>query len=152
METMNKKVLFLFFLMMSLAACSTTKNRGLTEAIPLKVIGTYEGEANIEGDTMKVSIFDVETEKLSTYKNVKPCTGGNRIPVYFDTDMKNEGAEYCAFIYSDEITFRKDNGGGLYMREIAVFKYLQTTGNVYFDIPLKYFGYKPFAAWTHEID
>jgi len=149
---MNNKLLFLFLLILSLSACSTTKNQGLTEAIPFKITGTYEGEANIDGDIMKVSIFGVKTDKLSTYKNVRPLTGGNRVPVYFDTDMENEGAEYCAFIYSDEIAFRRDDGAGWYIREIAVFKYLQETGNIYFDIPLKYFGYKPFKAWTYQMD
>ena len=146
---MNNKV-FLFFLLISLSACSTTKNQGLTEAIPLKITGIYEGEANIDGNIMKVSIFGVKMEKLSTYKNVKPLTGGNYIPVYFDTDMENEGAEYCAFIYSDEIAFRKDDGAGWYIREMAVLPYRKETGNLYFDIPLKYFEYKPFSAWTHK--
>ena len=99
---------------------------------------------------MKVSIFGVETDKLSTYKNVKPLTGGNHVPVYFDTDMESEGAEYCAVIYADEITFRRDIGIGWYTREIAVFQYLQEAGDVTFDIPLKYFGYKPFKAWTYQ--
>ena len=145
---MNNKVLFLFFLILLLPACATTKNQSLTEAIPLKITGAYDGEVNIDGDIMKVSIFGVETEKLSTYKNVKPLTGGNRIPVYFDTDMENEGAEYCAFIYADEIAFRQDDGAGWHIREIAIFTFLKEAGNVYFDIPLKYFGYKPFKAWT----
>ncbi|MCK5259900.1 MAG: hypothetical protein KAJ70_02460 [Candidatus Omnitrophica bacterium] len=148
---MNAKILFLFLLALSLSACAT-KNQSLTEAIPLKIKGIYEGEANIDGDIMKVSILGVETEKLSTYKNVRPLTGGNRVPVYFDTDMENEGAEYCAFIYADEITFRRDDGVGWHLREIAVLSYLEETGNVYFDIPLKYFRYKPFRAWTRRMN
>ena len=147
---MNNKFLLLCFLILLLSACSTTKNQGLTEAIPLKITGTYEGEVNIDGDIMKVGIFGVETGKLSTYKNVKPLTGGSCVPVYFDTDMENEGAEYCAFIYSDEIAFRKDDGVGWYIREMAVLPYRKEAENLYFDIPLKYFEYKPFSAWTHK--
>ena len=147
---MNNKVLFLFLLVLSLSACSTTKNQGLIEAISLKITGAYEGEADIDGDIMRVSIFGIRTEKLSTYKNVKPLSGGNRVPVYFDTDMEKDGAEYCAFIYSDEIAFRKDDGVGWHLREMAVFPYRKEAGNLYFDIPLKYFEYKPFRAWTHK--
>ncbi|MCK5179591.1 MAG: hypothetical protein KAR32_08680 [Candidatus Omnitrophica bacterium] len=148
----NSKVLFAFLLVLTLSACAAKKEQGLTEAIPLRITGTYEGNANIDGDTMKISLFGVETGRLSTYKNVKPLTGGNRVPVYFDTDMESEGAEYCAFIYADEVAFRRDDGVGWYIREIAVLDYFREEGNVYFDIPLKHFEFKPFKAWTYKMD
>ena len=149
---MNGKNSILFLLILLLPACSTTKQQKLTEATPFKITGAYEGEAAINGDSMRVSIFQAPTDKLSTYRNVRPLIGGNRIPICFETDIENEEAEYCAFVYSDEVTFRKGDGFGLYIKEIGVFQYLQETGNIYFDIPLRYFEYKPFTAWTSRIN
>ena len=149
---MKNKALLLLLLIMPLSACITTKNQMLTKAVSLKIEGAYEGEAIIDGDLMKVSISGIETDRLSTYKNVKPLTGGNRVLLYFDTDIKEPGAEYCAFIYSDEIAFRKGDRVGWYIKETAVLKYFEETGNIYFDIPLKYFEYKPFKAWTRKMD
>ncbi|MBN1869766.1 MAG: hypothetical protein JW847_04220 [Candidatus Omnitrophica bacterium] len=149
---MDHRILWLVFLFFSLSACSTAKNQGLTEAIPLRITGEYEGEADIEGDVMNVVLFGVAAQNLSAYKNVKPLTGGNHIPLYFDTDMKEEGAEYGAFIYSDEIALKQDIGVGWHIKELTVLPYRKELGNIYFNIPLKYFGYKPFRAWTQKSD
>lgn len=149
---MKNKILILFLLIMPLSACATTKDQKLTEAISLMITGAYKGEAIIEGDLMKVSLSGIETDRLSTYRNVKPLTGGNRVLLYFDTDMEEDGAEYCAFIYSDEVVFRKNEVSGWYINEMAVLKYFKQTGNIYFSIPLEHFEYKPFKAWTHRMD
>jgi hypothetical protein len=137
----------------TLASCATTpKQEKLTEAVPLHIQGTYDGRADIENNLMRVTVSSPKMENLSSYRNVRPLTGGNHVLVYFDTDPEIEGAEYAAFIYSDEISFRKRDMVDWYIQELTTISYELKGGDIRFDVPLKYFDYKPFKAWTQRVD
>jgi hypothetical protein len=150
MRKVVNKGFFLLILLLLFSAC-TGKPKGLTRAVDLKITGDYEGWAYADEKFLKISLFGTPTRDLSHYKNVRPLIGGNYIPVYFDTDMQEEGAEYAAFIFADQIALKWDDGAGWYNRELKILSYRRASEGIMFDIPLKYFRYKPFMVWTEAI-
>ena len=146
----HSKFILLCLVVFSFSACATARDKKLTEAIPLSIIGAYEGNVSIKDETMKITIFNISTEGLSSYKNVRPLTGGNRVLLFFDTDLEIPHAEYCAFIYSDEVVFRKGGRVDWYIKEIATLEYVKESGDIHFNIPSAYFDYKPFKVWTQK--
>jgi len=147
---MKKHILFFPLVAFVCSSCTTATPPKLTEAIPLKIGGIYRGAADLEGDAMHVTLHDVDTAQLTEYRNVKPLTGGSRILVYFDTDPENLAAEYCIFIYAEKISFRKSKEEGWYSQELTTLEYVVEDGDLTFDLPLEYFDYKPFKAWSFK--
>lgn len=85
--------------------------------------GTYPGTVTRGAENTVVQIQEVDTSVLSSYSDVKPYTGGNRVFVYFDTNSATKGAEYCLFVYRDNWTLRKQTQPGFFGAEVG-------TGNI----------------------
>ncbi|MFX0200907.1 MAG: hypothetical protein ACFFCW_32715 [Candidatus Hodarchaeota archaeon] len=93
-----KRITFFILTIGLLLASSCTPSEGV---IPVAGDVTCHGSFREDRLDLKLKLSPAEAESLSTYVDVAPTTGGNRVIIYFKLDPKDQGADYALFVYRD---------------------------------------------------
>jgi len=87
--------------------CATMPDKNM----PAELIcaGDYECKLITDKKSQRLIVSGLDFSKLSSYEYIKPKTSGNRLRIYFDSNPKKDGPEYCLFMYKDKWTLRTES-------------------------------------------
>jgi hypothetical protein len=126
---------------------------------PSEVVIPVAGDVTCHGSfredrlDLKLTLSPAQAESLSTYAEVAPTTGGNRIIIYFKLDPDDQGADYALFVYTDLwilTTYHKEKGWYNVRLHFQRFDLPISKENteVSFSIDLNLFGSPPKEIWN----